>query len=48
MKTMKSLTFLVLGLFLFAGRENAKKKKAKRPNIILMMSDDTGWGDIAV
>ena len=41
--TLKILTILGLGLFLFAGPANAQEKK---PNIILMMSDDTGWGDL--
>ena len=45
---MKLLTFLALGLFLFASTANAQKGENKKPNIILMMSDDTGWGDMGI
>ena len=38
------LTLLLCGVCLSAGTAFA----AKKPNIILMMSDDTGWGDIGV
>ena len=45
------LPFLLLALVFFTGiNANAQKKKLikKKPNIIMIVSDDTGWGDLGV
>ena len=43
----KILTVLAIGLFLFAGTANAQKKKNKQPNIVVIMGDDIGVGNIS-
>jgi arylsulfatase len=44
-KKLTLFTLLLFGLGILAGTACAEEKK---PNIILMMSDDTGWGDLGV
>jgi len=44
-KKLTLFTLLLFGLGILAGTAYAEEKK---PNIILMMSDDTGWGDLGV
>ncbi len=48
MKTMKIVTFLAMGLFLFAaGTANAQSKDPKRPNILVIWGDDIGQDNIS-
>lgn len=46
-----TLVFLCLGLFLSCNEDTTKmetQNELKRPNIILIMSDDQGWGDLSI
>lgn len=52
MKKIQLLTLVLLGMFFFTlPNANAQKKKTaadlkgSKPNIIMIISDDTGWGD---
>ncbi len=40
---MRILTFIFFGLFIFSC---AEKEKIQKPNIILIMTDDQGWGQM--
>jgi arylsulfatase len=47
MKKKVTLPILLFALVFFAGiQANAQKKKNEKPNILLIVSDDTGWGDL--
>ena len=49
-KQMKSITLVgiaVLLLLTFAGDVNAKNLAGSRPNIVLIMTDDQGMGDLS-
>ena len=47
MKVTSTLTFLtVVSCILAAFSPTAKAADSKKPNIILVVSDDTGWGDL--
>ena len=41
----KNYVFLLVILFLFSCRDTKDQLKTNRPNIILIMTDDQGWGD---
>ena len=45
---MKITTFMIAGCFCFgvAAHSSAARKADKDPNIIMIMSDDQGWGDV--
>ena len=51
MKTNKFFTFILVSMFLFtlpmahAQKKTAADLKGSKPNIIVITSDDTGWGD---
>ncbi len=46
MKQKKLLIVMLVSMFLFTfPNANAQKKNKKKPNIVLLISDDTGWGD---
>jgi arylsulfatase A-like enzyme len=51
MTTNKFITTLLVSLTLFSCNENKENKAseatAKKPNIILIMADDQGWGDLS-
>ena len=44
-KSITGVISIVLGLILFSGSSCASK--ADRPNIIVFLADDMGWGDAA-
>jgi len=52
MKEIQILTMMLLGMFFFSlPNANAQKKgknEGKKPNIIMLISDDTGWGDLGI
>lgn len=50
MKKHSVLLLLLLVTFLVASQVYAQQKKVhpKKPNIIMLISDDTGWGDLGV
>ena len=44
--TFSIFCFLLLGILFSCDKESNGKETAKQPNIILIMADDLGWGDV--
>src|SRR5690606_7725850 len=50
-KNSKTLSLLIIGVFCLSFSVTVaqdKNKRPKKPNIIMIISDDTGWGDLGV
>ena len=45
---MKTFVYLTASLLLVAGLANAEPAPPQRPNIIFILADDLGWGDLGV
>ncbi|PWK19993.1 arylsulfatase [Xanthomarina spongicola] len=51
MKNTKTLSLIMIGIFFLSFSVTFAQKNSKRPakpNIIMIVSDDTGWGDLGV
>jgi len=46
MKTKKLLSILLTGLFIIGIAIPMQAQKNKKPNVVLMLADNVGWGDI--
>jgi len=47
-KTMTAILMATLLILNFVVHAQTKKERPKKPNIIMLISDDTGWGDLGV